>query len=136
MAYDEKLAQRIREIVYLEKDPSERKMFGGVAFMVGGHMVAGLIGDRLMARIPPAMHEEALGKPHVAVMDFTGRPMTGYIYVDAEGIKTEKQRAYWLKLGIGHVRTLPPKGSKARAKSRAKTRTGARTKAAAPPRLF
>jgi hypothetical protein len=136
MAYDEKLAQRIREIVYLEKDPSERKMFGGVAFMVGGHMVAGLIGDRLMARIPPAMHEEALCKPHVAVMDFTGRPMAGYIYVDAEGIKTEKQLAYWLKLGIGHVRTLPPKGSKALAKTRAKTRTGARTKAAAPPRLF
>jgi hypothetical protein len=121
MAYDEKLAQRIREIVYEEKDASERKMFGGIAFMAGGHMVAGLIGDRLMARIPPTMHEEALGKPHVAEMDFTGRPMKGYIYVDAEGIGTKRQLAYWLKLGIGHVRTLPPKGSKARVKKPGKT---------------
>lgn len=130
MAYDERLAQRIREIVYVEKDASERKMFGGVAFMVGGHMIAGLIGDRLMARIPPAMHEEALARPHVSVMDFTGRPMRGYIYVEADGIKTRRRLAYWLNLGIGHVRTLPPKGAKTRAtsgtKARKKAPSGAR----------
>lgn len=109
MAFDEKLAQRIREIVYGEKGASERKMFGGIAFMLDGHMCAGVIRDDLMARFPAALHPSMLEKSHVRPMDFTGRPMAGCVFVGRKGTRTRRQLAFWVNQGIEHARSLPPK---------------------------
>lgn len=109
MAYDEDLASRIREILAEGGEVEERKMFGGIAFMVGGHMCCGIIGEELMLRLGPEAAQEALKKPHVRPMDFTGRPMKGYVYVAQPGIRTEKTLRDWLQLARDFVGTLPPK---------------------------
>lgn len=109
MAYSEGLASRIREILGEAKDVEERKMFGGLAFMVKGHMCCGVIRDDLMVRLGPEAAEQALAKPHVRPMDFTGRPMKGYVYVAQPGLRTEAKLRSWLQLGRDFVETLPPK---------------------------
>ncbi|HSK96785.1 MAG TPA: TfoX/Sxy family protein, partial [Euzebyales bacterium] len=85
MAYDEALAERVRELLAERTDVSERRMFGGLAFMVGGHMACGITGDDLMVRVGRDAYDEALDLPHTREMDFTGRPLTGIVYVDAAG---------------------------------------------------
>lgn len=111
MAYDEELAARVREVL-AEQDAGtdEREMFGGIAFMVGGHMCCGIIGDDLMLRLGPDRAERALQEPGVRPMDFTGRPMRGYIYAAAQGLETEESLERWLGLARAFVRELPPKG--------------------------
>ena len=109
MAYSEDLASRIREILAEAGDLEERKMFGGIAFMVGGHMCVGVIGDDLMARVGPDAHEQALEKPHVRPMDFSGRPMKGYVYVAPAGLGIEAKLRKWIQLARDFVATLPPK---------------------------
>ena len=109
MAYSEDLASRIREILEEAGGVTERKMFGGLAFMVGGHMCCGIIGEELMLRLGPEGAEKALSKPHVRPMDFTGRPMKGYVYVAGPGIRTEAKLRSWLQLARDFVQTLPPK---------------------------
>ena len=89
MAYDEKLADRIRQALGPDDDIEERKMFGGLAFLRAGRMFVGIADDDLMVRVGPDRYEESLGKPHVRPMDFTGRPMTGYVYVAPAGRRSE-----------------------------------------------
>jgi TfoX/Sxy family transcriptional regulator of competence genes len=116
MAYDEDLAARVREIVTEKADPVERKMFGGVAFMVGGHMCVGVIKEDLVLRLGDEGAEEALGDPHVRPMDFTGKPMKNFLYVDADGTKKEKDLRAWIDRGLAYVASLPPKPAKTKKK--------------------
>lgn len=112
MAYDEKLANRIREVVKDQTAITEKKMFGGLAFLLGGHMCCGVVGDELMVRVGAEAYEACLAEPGVREMDFTGRPMKGMIYVSAEGIDSKKRLAYWVRKGIEHAKSLPPKAKK------------------------
>jgi TfoX/Sxy family transcriptional regulator of competence genes len=107
MAYDEKLADRIRRALGPDDEIEERKMFGGIAFLRGGRMFVGITGDDLMVRVGPECYEESLGKAHVRPMDFTGRPMTGYVYVAPAGRRTDTALRAWVTLGSRFVATLP-----------------------------
>jgi len=107
MSYDEKLAHRIRRAVG-PTEVDERKMFGGLAFLRGGKMFCGINGQDLMLRVGPAAYEGALRKPHVRVMDFTGRPLTGYVYVGPGGMRTQAALRAWVKLASSFVAGLPP----------------------------
>jgi len=108
MAYDEKLADRVRDVLETEAGVTERKMFGGLAFMVRGHMACGIVGDDLMLRLGAESAEEALERPHVRPMDFTGRPMTGMVYVGPEGLRGASLRR-WVAKSVAFVETLPPR---------------------------
>ena len=113
MAYDEGLAQRMREALESQPRLAEKRMFGGLAFMVDGHMAAGILGETLMARVGPERAEAALAQPHVRPMDFTGKPMKGYLYVEPAGIESDEALAAWLDDCIAFVTTLSrraPKG--------------------------
>ncbi len=109
MAYDEKLATRVRDLLSDRPGYSERKMFGGLCFMVNGNMSCGIIGDELMVRLAPDTYEEALSHPHVRPMDFTGRPMKGMLYVGAGGNKEDMALAEWVDRGAAFAASLPPK---------------------------
>ena len=100
MAYNEKLANRIRE--HLESLPNieEKEMMGGLTFMYNGKMCVGIIADEMMCRIDPEFHETAIEKTGCRTMDFTKRPMMGYIMVDNIGMKTKKEFEYWLGLAL------------------------------------
>ena len=113
MAYDERLADRIRSALDGQAGLGERKMFGGLAFMVHGNMACGVEGDRLMLRVGPDLYEEALGRPHAAPMDFTGRPMKGFVFVEPAGTDTDAALQDWLEMGVRFARSLPPKTAKA-----------------------
>jgi TfoX/Sxy family transcriptional regulator of competence genes len=110
MAYDEGLAERIRELLDERHDIGERKMFGGLAFLSRGHMFVGITDDVLMVRVGPDAHAAALARPHARPMDFTGKPMKGYVYVDAEGVQEDEALAAWVDAGLAFVATLPAKG--------------------------
>ena len=109
MAYDEQLAARVRSALDGQKGLGERKMFGGLAFMVHGNMVCGVEGDRLMVRVGPDRYEEALSRPHAAPMDFTGRPMKGFVFVVPTGTSTETALKTWVQMGVQFALSLPPK---------------------------
>jgi TfoX/Sxy family transcriptional regulator of competence genes len=99
MAYNLKLAERIRS--QLDGVPFvEKKMFGGVGFMVNGNMVCGVHKDNLVVRVDPEKHRALLRKPHAKPFDLTGRPMKGWLLVEADGCKTEKQLSIWIKEGV------------------------------------
>ena len=109
MAFDEGLAERIRDALRGRAGVGERRMFGGLAFMLDGNMVLGIIGDTLMARVGPARHADALALPHVRPMDFTGKPMKGYVYVDPPGFEDDAALENWIRACTAFVATLPPK---------------------------
>src|SRR5258708_4682338 len=109
MSYDEKTAERVRRILSLRLDVVEKKMFGGLCFMVNGSMCCGLTSTALMVRIGPDGYERALAQPHARPMDFTGRPLTGMVYVDPAGYKTDAALAKWLQRGIDCGSGLPAK---------------------------
>jgi hypothetical protein len=106
MAYDEQLAGRIRRVLAARDDVAEKKMFGGLAFMVDGHMCCGVIGDDLMVRVGPEALGAALARPHVRVMDFTGRPSRGMVYVGPGGTGTARAVAGWVARGLAQVGAL------------------------------
>ncbi len=108
MAYDERLADRVRVILAGDPGLSERKMFGGLAFMLDGNMWCGIVDERLMLRLGADLAEKALERTHVYPMDFTGRPMAGMVYVAPEGLRGKALRS-WLEQAVGFARTLPPK---------------------------
>jgi TfoX/Sxy family transcriptional regulator of competence genes len=112
MAYDEHLASRIRKAVGRSPSISEKKMFGGVCFLRHGLMFAGVTGSALMARVGKDLFDDSLAHEHVRVMDFTGRPMAGYVFVDELGIAKEEQLRFWLKRCLDFVATLPPRAEK------------------------
>jgi TfoX/Sxy family transcriptional regulator of competence genes len=108
MAYDEELADRVRIVLAEEPGLTERKMFGGLAFMVNGNMACGIVQDELMLRLGAEGAEAALAEPHVRPMDFTGRPMTGMVYVGREALDDAAVQR-WVEQAAGHARSLPPK---------------------------
>jgi TfoX/Sxy family transcriptional regulator of competence genes len=109
MAYDEKLADRIRTVLSDRSDIEERRMFGGVAFMVRGHMTVGVVGPTLMVRHEPADAEALLREPHARPMDFTGRPMRGFLYVDPPGTKTAAALGTWIRRATAWAEAQVPK---------------------------
>ena len=113
MAYNEDLARRIAAIVGVRDDVEEKKMFGGVAFMVAGKMACGIVRDDLMARIGPDDHDAALREPHVRPMDFAGRPMKGMIYVAEAGWSDPAVLRRWVDASLAYVDTLPAERPKA-----------------------
>jgi TfoX/Sxy family transcriptional regulator of competence genes len=109
MAYDEGLAQRIREVLVDQDGVVEKKMFGGIAFMVHGNMACGVVKEDLMVRVGPDAYDESLDLPHARPMDFTGKPMRGMIYVDAGEIDDEDELGEWVQRGVAYATSLPPK---------------------------
>ncbi len=112
MAYDEKLVERIRGMVFGMPGLSERKMFGGVCFAVNGYMACGVQKKVLVVRVGPENDERALSRKHTRPMDFTGKPMRGYVYVSEPGYKRKADLERWISQGIEFVETLPPKKPK------------------------
>lgn len=106
MAYDEGLAQRVREIIDERPDLEEKKMFGGVGFLIGGKMACGINQQHLIVRVGPAAYQGALSRPHTAEFDFTGRPMTGWIGVEPEGLAEDADLAAWVEQGVAFALTL------------------------------
>lgn len=109
MAYDAGLAERLRDVLKTYPQTAEKKMFGGLAFMSHGYMFVGILGETLMARVGPASYEAALARPHVREMDFTGKPMKGYVFIDPPGIENDADLADWVARCHRFIRTLPPK---------------------------
>ncbi len=109
MAFDEALAATIRAALADVPDVTERKMFGGLAFLVSGHMACGVIGDELMVRLGDDGADAALDEPHTRPMDFTGRPMRSMVFVGRDGIASDEDLARWSLRGVRFAQTLPPK---------------------------
>ncbi len=109
MAVNEALATRVRSVLANEPNVEERKMFGGIAFMVAGHMCCGVHKENLMVRVGPDAHPAALKRPHARPMDITGRPMKSMVFVDPNGFAGEDDLRGWVHAGLAYVRSLPPK---------------------------
>jgi TfoX/Sxy family transcriptional regulator of competence genes len=109
MAYDEKLADRVREVLARRRGISEKKMFGGLCFLIRGHMACGIIGDELVVRVGPEAYEAALAKPGAREMDFTGRAMKGMVYVGPRGHRRAPSLKAWVERGLVYAGSLPPK---------------------------
>jgi TfoX/Sxy family transcriptional regulator of competence genes len=126
MAYDEKLAARVRAALAARDDVSERRMFGGVAFLVNGHMTCGVLEDSLVLRLGRDGAARALERRHVRPMDFTGRALGTMVYVSAAGLWRDAELRSWLEQALAFVGSLPAKG--------ARLTRGARSRAAASGR--
>jgi TfoX/Sxy family transcriptional regulator of competence genes len=108
VAYDERLAARVRALLASRADVSERKMFGGLTFMVGGNMCCGVNREELIVRLDPGREEEALARPHARPMDLTGRRMRGFITVHPDGL-TGTNLDRWVREAVTRAESLPPK---------------------------
>ena len=110
MAYDEDLANRLRELLADEDGITEKKMFGGLAFLLHGNMSVSASGQGgLLARIDPADTDAVLARPHVSLMEMRGRTMDGWIRVAPEGVRTKRELGSWVKRSVKYAKTLPPK---------------------------
>ena len=109
MAFDERLAQRVRETLGRARSITEQRMFGGLCFLVNGNMCCGVERDRLVIRVGPKRYEQALSKPHARPMDFTGRPLTGFVYVSAKGYRIAASLTVWVSYGLDFAKSLPSK---------------------------
>ncbi len=114
MSYDEDLAGRIRKLLVGRAGVAERKMFGGLAFLLDGSMFCGIVGQDLMVRVGPERYDEALSQSDVRPMDFTGRPAKGYVYVSPGGCRSEKALNTWIERGADFVSSMPPKNARVR----------------------
>jgi TfoX/Sxy family transcriptional regulator of competence genes len=112
--YDENLAARVRRVLAKRTDVVEKKMFGGLCFMVGGAMCCGLTKTDFLVRVGPDRYDDALAQPHARPMDFTGRPLAGMVYVAPEGIRSAAALAKWIVCGVSFVSSLPPRAAKSR----------------------
>jgi len=126
MACDEGLVERIRIELQGTHGAGEKRMFGGVCFTLNGNMMCGVVKDQLMARIGETAYEAALKRKHVKPMDFTGKPMRGYVFVTSEGLAEDEALRYWIKLSQSFVAAMPIKAPK---KATAKTKIAASAKA-------
>jgi TfoX/Sxy family transcriptional regulator of competence genes len=127
MAYDEGLAERIRGILSEHRAISEKRMFGGVAFMVESRMFVGIVKEDLMVRVGPEAHDALVRAPHARVMDFTGRPMRGFLFVAPPGYEADADLERWVERSLSFVTAMPkqrarkpPVGKKKSKKARAK----------------
>jgi TfoX/Sxy family transcriptional regulator of competence genes len=118
MAYDRKLAERIRTITAGRKGVTEKEMFGGIAFLLDGKMFIGLANNQLMVRVGPDRHDEALARPHARPMDFTGRPMRGYVYVAPAGYANARSLSAWIDWSAAFVATVKKKPRTPKRRSR------------------
>ena len=109
MAYDEGVVQRVREALEDCDGISEKSMFGGIAFMRSGNMCCGIVDDNLMARVGPSEYKDALARPFVRQMDFTGKAMKGFVYVAPAGFESEEALQGWVDMCLAFTETLPPK---------------------------
>jgi hypothetical protein len=110
MAYDEDLANRVRELIASESGVVEKKMFGGLAFLIGGHMSVSVSGrGGLLLRVAPEETESLRAKPHAGPFEMRGRTMDGWLRVDPEGVETKRQLQRWVTRGVDYARSLPPK---------------------------
>ena len=110
MAYDEDLANRIRELIAPEAGVAEKRMFGGLAFLIGGHMsVTASRQGGIMVRVDPDETDTLLAKPYTQTFEMRGRPLEGWLRVDPEGLKTKRQLEPWVRRGVAYARSLPPK---------------------------
>ena len=109
MAFDERLAERVSAVLLDVPDVREQQMFGGIAFLVGGHMACGIVGDELMLRLGDEGADAALDQPHVRPMDFTGRPMGTMVFLEPAGVETDEELAGWIARALMYVQKLPPK---------------------------
>jgi len=109
MAFDEGLAHRIREVLADRSDLTEKKMFGGLCFLLGGNMCAGIVREELMLRVGPDAYQTALARPHAREMDFTGRALKGMVYVGTDGFANDADLSGWLQLAVAFAGNLPPK---------------------------
>ena len=130
MAYDEGLAHRIRELLEERRDTTEKKMFGGLCFLVNGNMACGIVKSELMVRVGPDAYADALARPHAREMDFTGRALKGMVYVAEDGVAEDDDLESWVARGTGFAASLPAKGAgKAARKKAAKKKKAASRKA-------
>lgn len=109
MAYDEGLAERIRDELKDRPGLVEKKMFGGVGFMLHGNLACGVIKDDLIVRVGPGNFEELVTRPHTRPFDFTGRPMKGWVWVSSAGYETDTDLGEWIDLGVRFALSLPAK---------------------------
>jgi TfoX/Sxy family transcriptional regulator of competence genes len=110
MAYDENLAQRIRENLPGTPNLTEMKMFGGIGFMINGNMACGVIQNDLIVRLGPGASDQALAAPHTKPFAMTGRaPMSGWVQVEPEGLTAQEELQAWITQGLEYARSLPPK---------------------------
>ena len=110
MAYDEELADRIRELVGSESDLTEKKMFGGLAFLIGGNMAVAASGQGgILVRVDPAQSDRLVATTSASPMEMRGREMQGWLRVDAASLRTKRQLAKWVELGTAYARSLPAK---------------------------
>ena len=110
MAYDQDLANRVREQLAGEDAVTEKEMFGGIAFLLGGNMAVGVSREDLMVRVGKDESDDALAQPHTRVFDMTGRPMRNWVLVEPAGVETDAQLSAWVGRGVAFARSLPPKG--------------------------
>lgn len=109
MSYDESLAHRVRSELEDMPGYSEKKMFGGICFLINGNMMGGVLHDMLMVRVGKERYEEALDMPYCREMDFTGRPLRGLVIIEPEGIESEEDFLHWVTMGQDYAGSLPPK---------------------------
>ena len=116
MAHDQDLTRRVRDVLapIAGAEIDERAMFGGLAYLDRGNMCCGIIGAELMVRVGPGRYAEALAQPHARPMDFTGRPLTGLVYVAAAGVASDAALREWIGRGLAFTRSLPAKTGAAR----------------------
>jgi TfoX/Sxy family transcriptional regulator of competence genes len=112
VAYDEDLANRIRELLAAQDGVVEKRMFGGLAFLIGGHMSVSASGrGGLLVRVDPAQTDALLDQPHTEPFVTRGRAMDGWLRVDADGVRTKRQLERWVARSVSQARSLPPKSS-------------------------
>jgi hypothetical protein len=112
MAYDHRLADEIRARIGARRDLTEKEMFGGIAFIVGGNMAVGVSGDDLMVRVGAEAHDEAVARPGARIFDLSARPMRGWIVVSPIGFETDVALDRWVRQGVEYAASLPPKKKK------------------------
>ena len=112
MAYDEGLAQRVRELLEKKPEFNEKKMFGGICCLLNGNMACGILNEDLIVRVGPEKYEDLIELPHTRKFDITGKPMKGWIMVSYEGHESDKDLFGWVQRGINYALSLPPKKEK------------------------
>ncbi len=120
MAYDEGLAQSIRDVLGDRHDVGETRMFGGIAFMVRGHMAVGILGEDLMVRVGPDAYDACVRAPHARPMDFTGKVSKGMVFVGPEGTASDADLERWIDRALAFNATKPVKAAKKKAKAKKK----------------
>lgn len=109
MAYDEGLAQRVRELLEEKPEYNEKKMFGGICWLIKGNMACGILNDEIIVRVGPQRYEDSLELPHTRKFDITGRPMKGWVMVSHQGHESDEDLISWVQKGVNFALSLPPK---------------------------